>query len=1486
MATKKLQILDSLIKQAENADTLDGKHADEFASALDMDDLKKKVGDSAVSEQINNAIDGLSTETYVDNKVASIVDSAPETLDTLNKLAAALGNDENFAVTVAEQIGELEDKVGDSVVSEQIGNAVEGLATETYVDEKVAGIVNSAPETLDTLNELSKALGDDPNFATTVATQIGQIEAKVGDTSVSEQIAAATITDTTLSVSSSAADAKATGDAIKAIPVKAGTGSNSAVLNTGDANGDYAFAGGTADKQLVTDIVGSVVDDYITITPSEANGSMSISYGAGNIAHSSASNAFGIKNQAGFKGYYIWDVNFETKVITLSTNQRTSRIAIIGTKRTAPNSSILSGWSVGDTISIINNTFYPACCAIAAVDATNGTITVDNLPFTELNWPTVWMPHDMSIIAVPPVGTKSYLGQTFETYRPNSVGEVEFGYSSTTFGFDNISAGTLSTTFGYRNTALGTTAFVTGRENTGGFASLVGGYQNTVTGGAGFAVGRNNKVTGEDGTAEGYMTEAGYRSHAEGRETNAQGTSHTEGFGTLANNVSHAEGHGTQATGENSHAEGKQTTASGHQSHTEGQFTEAVGPRAHAEGYKTTALGSNSHIEGGSSNKASDLVAMDATGDEIITAWDNGKFSLAHNEHTHTEGFNNLALGWISHAEGHSNLAQGGQSHAEGRNTKAKGNWSHTEGQGTIAGSDWQHVQGKFNIEDTNKEFAHIVGNGNSDTTRSNAHTVDWKGNAWFAGDVSVGKDNDVLATEKIVNEKVDSVKALISENANDIKESHNNFANAIKKTVSGENIVCENVSPVKHHIKCKISADLYKNNGVSGVWKFNETLDSLIEYSIGFTSAPSSIGNTSYNGFLIIKDCLTYSDIEIYTDNRYSMTDGWIGEGYRVIDFGNTVQTVSDEFWYWLSRNATPISATIICSDTPIDIIYYQEELTTPLDTNNSYRNLIELSTPLIGGKTYYISARNIKSANGQGCVVYEPNSNTTYKDNYLTDSVSRKGIKITIPSSIESTNQLYIYAGINYGDSNKSATMEDLLIEENGYSDIYKAEDDMVTNVLSYSPTTYITSMDNNVIIEAEYNVDATTQLTNLSDNILDATLTSVRGSENVPVVLKDISPLANSIKIEVGGLPQSVYYNSPENLWDKGDITVTNYNIAVDVSLSAGHYVIIADVESSDTNANTCLLYNNTTSESIGQFSRGKEQYIGFTLSTDTNKISFYSSNNYVNGKDDTATFKNIYLYKCIEYVFTSEDIDRGLAIDIKPIFPVTYVSSYYTFGVTYNKDLGAALDNIDSQILGTLRKSGKQTLSGTLTLNGGSLDITDPTNSGRRLAITRTIDSNNYKMMMTPFASDGSIYYYQGDTLVNALQLKPDETSLKKPLNIGSGGTGAITAANALKNLNGVSIETSSIQSVSANGSKTFTFAKNVIAAYVILLFGDTYMDSSLWTPAISGRSHWFYGNNSYGDPTSFETKVTISGKTVTVHRMGEMAFDYQVIAFTQ
>ena len=53
------------------------------------------------------------------------------------------------------------------------GSTLTGIATPGYVDAAVAGIVSSAPGTLDTLNELAAALGDDPNFSTSITNLIG-----------------------------------------------------------------------------------------------------------------------------------------------------------------------------------------------------------------------------------------------------------------------------------------------------------------------------------------------------------------------------------------------------------------------------------------------------------------------------------------------------------------------------------------------------------------------------------------------------------------------------------------------------------------------------------------------------------------------------------------------------------------------------------------------------------------------------------------------------------------------------------------------------------------------------------------------------------------------------------------------------------------------------------------------------------------------------------------------------------------------------------------------------------------------------------------------------------------------------------------------------------------------------------------------------------------------------------------------------------------
>ena len=146
-----------------------------------------------------------------------------------------------------------------------------------------------------------------------------------------------------------------------------------------------------------------------------------------------------------------------------------------------------------------------------------------------------------------------------------------------------------------------------------------------------------------------------------------------------------------------------------------------------------------------------------------------GSFSLNRKsgtivgDNSFAEGNNTTASGLDSHAEGDTTTASGYASHAEGFVTTASGEVSHAEGCGAKAASQCQHAQGKYNIEDSSDTYADIIGNGTSDTARSNAATVDWSGNAWYAGDVYVGSTSGTnkdagskkLATEEYVDSAV-----------------------------------------------------------------------------------------------------------------------------------------------------------------------------------------------------------------------------------------------------------------------------------------------------------------------------------------------------------------------------------------------------------------------------------------------------------------------------------------------------------------------------------------------------------------------------------------------------------------------------------------------------------------------------------------------------------------------------------------------------------
>ncbi|QDH48047.1 hypothetical protein SEA_DEJAVU_42 [Microbacterium Phage DejaVu] len=72
---------------------------------------------------------------------------------------------------VAAAVGGAGAVIDDDVVSSL--SVWSSAKTDAEIKAAVAAVVNGAPEALDTLNELAAALGDDPNFATTIASQIG-----------------------------------------------------------------------------------------------------------------------------------------------------------------------------------------------------------------------------------------------------------------------------------------------------------------------------------------------------------------------------------------------------------------------------------------------------------------------------------------------------------------------------------------------------------------------------------------------------------------------------------------------------------------------------------------------------------------------------------------------------------------------------------------------------------------------------------------------------------------------------------------------------------------------------------------------------------------------------------------------------------------------------------------------------------------------------------------------------------------------------------------------------------------------------------------------------------------------------------------------------------------------------------------------------------------------------------------------------------------
>lgn len=145
---------------------------DEKASAQDLADLLVKIGEAAVEANPDQGTEAkaatglykliadgdsdalIKAKAYADSAVASLVNAAPEALDTLKELADALGNDPQFSTTILNKVGAIDAKVGKAAAGDE-------AATGLYKD-----LADAKAELTTKVEEAKGQIPDVSNFVT------------------------------------------------------------------------------------------------------------------------------------------------------------------------------------------------------------------------------------------------------------------------------------------------------------------------------------------------------------------------------------------------------------------------------------------------------------------------------------------------------------------------------------------------------------------------------------------------------------------------------------------------------------------------------------------------------------------------------------------------------------------------------------------------------------------------------------------------------------------------------------------------------------------------------------------------------------------------------------------------------------------------------------------------------------------------------------------------------------------------------------------------------------------------------------------------------------------------------------------------------------------------------------------------------------------------------------------------------------------------
>lgn len=395
-----------------------------------------------------------------------------------------------------------------------------------------------------------------------------------------------------------------------------------------------------------------------------------------------------------------------------------------------------------------------------------------------------------------------------------------------------------------------------------------------------------------------------------------------------------------------------------------------------------------------------------------VEASGNGSFAQgggakASNNYSHAEGSGTTASGDYSHAEGSNTIASGVGSHAEGDSTTASGASSHAEGYGSKASSQFQHVQGKYNIEDTNNKYAHIVGNGAGDAKRSNAHTLDWQGNAWYSGKLS--QEGTPTEDKDLVTKKyVDDNKEYINYNDKLINDKITTLH------ISRNPVSCS--TEINKKPLCELFPEL-----------LNMTYDTVFKKSISFKVNMDNF----VKEYPTVKSAYNKIGVNLYDEN-----DNFIGNGYGSYINGDGLNIV-----YINTTQNIRFSA------------YFDKALVegsnTSMETKNGYMT-IQLSIPKGNNKKEFIDKiKNLKLSiivlktdflNLNNESIYTPTSDyNPATKKYVDDNILLEQLPIL---RIDETNKR-IYVNCNNMGTYKKYFVPNKYANVYGFSFIYTNED-----------------------------------------------------------------------------------------------------------------------------------------------------------------------------------------------------------------------------------------------------------------------------------------------------------------------------------------------------------------------------------------------------------------------------------------------------------